>query len=298
MCLLVPLIENPPWTRRTDAGEWQKLVNNSWETFAPEDLLTLTQTEGQVWIALFSFVCNNEIRKRYHFNSFRKGQLLRARKYINEVLLDQLPVLADVQRFMDELAITEVPEPTAMQGGSAVMMVEQVSVAREKITANRDWKSVAKHQIENVFGKQTDATDADLKRLVENVYALEGIEDVLGENQAPLAELYAQPLASLTVTVIDLSAAQTPNPARASIMYTKKGAEKVMTTQHGPFLRQKWTKTSATVDGVEVDAAALQSALSLSQLDKCMVKVDVSFEGDKAFQTALCSDPVSASPSE
>lgn len=37
------------------------------------------------------------MRRRYHFNSFRKAQLLRARKYLNEVLLDQLPVLADMQ---------------------------------------------------------------------------------------------------------------------------------------------------------------------------------------------------------
>jgi hypothetical protein len=37
------------------------------------------------------------VRRRYHFNSFRKAQLLRARKYLNEVLLDQLPVLADMQ---------------------------------------------------------------------------------------------------------------------------------------------------------------------------------------------------------
>ncbi len=31
LMLLVPLIENPPWTRRTSAGKWEKFVNQKWE---------------------------------------------------------------------------------------------------------------------------------------------------------------------------------------------------------------------------------------------------------------------------
>ena len=127
LCSIVPVLENPPWTRRLPKSrQWQKLVEQQWEDVATTELLTLTKTEGQVWLALFSLICNNEVRKRYHFNSFRKGQLLRARKYMNEVLLDQLPVLADVQRFMDELALADVPQPTAEQGGSSVLRFEQV----------------------------------------------------------------------------------------------------------------------------------------------------------------------------
>ena len=45
-------------------------------------------------------MCEEECRKRYHFTSMRKGNILRARKYLNDVLLDQLPVLAGVQRWV------------------------------------------------------------------------------------------------------------------------------------------------------------------------------------------------------
>jgi len=38
-------------------------------------------------------------------------------------MLDQLPVLADVQRFMDELAVAEVPEPTSLP---PTLLLEQV----------------------------------------------------------------------------------------------------------------------------------------------------------------------------
>lgn len=52
----------------------------------------------QIWLAMYHLMCEEECRKRYHFNSMRKNNILRARKYLNDVLLDQLPVLAAVQR--------------------------------------------------------------------------------------------------------------------------------------------------------------------------------------------------------
>ena len=44
----------------------------------------------------------SQIRKRYGFDAYRKQTLLRARRFVNDVLLDQIPVLADLQRFMDQ----------------------------------------------------------------------------------------------------------------------------------------------------------------------------------------------------
>jgi len=317
LCCVVPLIENPPWTRRTDSGEWQKLVENKWVTYQPADLLTLTKTEGQLWLALFQIVCNNEVRKRYHFNSFRKNQLLRARKYINEVLLDQLPVLADVQRFMDELAITEVPEPTAQQGGSSVLIVEQVSMAQEKLVKHRDWAAIAAAQIKEVFGAQTDATDADLRRLVDNVYAMDGVEEILGET--PTAELYSQELSTLTVTPI-VTGAQTPVPFTFTLEYTRTGSVKPMATQYGPFLRQKWAPeerreldlSAAQAQAVAAHDASVQAAGEAgkendgSQLPvpplmdvgsmAVLFKADVAFIGTTPFQTALVSDAVRRNP--
>ena len=79
----------------------------------------------QVWLAVFHLLSNSDCRKRYHINAFRKASLLRARKYLNDVMLDQLPVLADIQRYMDELAIMDVPEP-AQDPFSNNLLVEQV----------------------------------------------------------------------------------------------------------------------------------------------------------------------------
>eukprot|EP01036_Dinobryon_divergens_P029944 gene29944-39117_t len=97
---------NPPWTRRTGAGKWEKLVDQNWKEVPPIDLLKITKLEGQPWLGLYALVgkttypymISKEVfRSRYHLNTFRKGQLLRLRKYLNDILLDQLPFLADIQ---------------------------------------------------------------------------------------------------------------------------------------------------------------------------------------------------------
>jgi len=65
LCSLVPVLENPPWTRRLPlSNQWQKRDGDGqkWNDVANADLLTLTKIEGQVWIALFSLVCNAEVR--------------------------------------------------------------------------------------------------------------------------------------------------------------------------------------------------------------------------------------------
>jgi len=262
-------------------------------------LLTLTKTEGQMWLALFNFICNAEIQKRYHFNSFRKGQLMRVRKYINEVLLDQLPVLADVQRFMDELALMEAPRPTDESGA---LMMEQVATTTEKLSKQRDWDALAKEQLEKIFSAQSDATDSDLRRLVDNVYTMDGIEDVMGE--APPSDLYAQELTSLSVVLLaatnedasdavqepvdgafDASAEPETKSASADITeiarfeYTFSGKPKSITTTAGPFLRRKFV----------APAAAKSTAL----VENVLIKAELGFTGPLAFNTALCSEPMS-----
>ena len=44
-------------------------------------------------------------RGKYEWDEFKKAGVIRLRKYMNEVLLDQLPVLADTQRTLDHLQV-------------------------------------------------------------------------------------------------------------------------------------------------------------------------------------------------
>ena len=162
LILLVPLIENPPWTRRLEDGKWQKLIDQKWTAVAPIDLLKVTKLEGQPWLGLYHLLAKETFRKQYHLNSFRKNQVLRVRKYINEVLLDQLPFLADIQRYMDELSVTDVPEPLSV--GDSAFLLQQVAVTREGLLKGKNWSEVADLQMENVY-TMTDKTDKDLIKM-------------------------------------------------------------------------------------------------------------------------------------
>ncbi|CAM9177073.1 unnamed protein product [Hapterophycus canaliculatus] len=163
---LVILVENPPWTRRTEEGTWQKFVDFEWRNVAVTDLLQVTQTEGQVWLAMYHLICDEECRKRYHFNSMRKNNILRVRKYLNDVLLDQLPVLAAVQRYMDELTIMDVPEPPSM-GTTGSLLMEQIPKVRESLTRGHDWEGIVLKATTpkgvGAFCTYDDADDPDVK---------------------------------------------------------------------------------------------------------------------------------------
>ena len=165
LILLIPLIENPPWTRRLPTGKWQKLIDQKWQEVAPIDLLKVTKLEGQPWLGLYHLLAKEVFRERYHLNTFRKAQVLRVRKYLNDVILDQLPVLADIQRYMDELSMTEVPEPH-LGGANSVFMFQQVPVMRETLLKGKDWQACADLQMDTVF-VVTDREDKFLKKMAD-----------------------------------------------------------------------------------------------------------------------------------
>eukprot|EP00951_Prasinocladus_malaysianus_P045569 scaffold609240_cov43-Prasinocladus_malaysianus.AAC.1 len=51
-----------------------------------------------VWLAINNLVVDPAFREKYDFNEFRKDALQSLRRYMNELLFDQLPVLKDLQR--------------------------------------------------------------------------------------------------------------------------------------------------------------------------------------------------------
>ncbi|CEG35695.1 uncharacterized protein PHALS_00034 [Plasmopara halstedii] len=145
---LVALVENPPWTHKavariptaksneaqTTEVKWKKFVDQKWVVVEPRDLLALTTTEAQVWLAIYYLLCTKSAREHYEMTQYRKDQLLRVRKYLNEILMDQLPLLADVQRYLDELAIVQVGS-TSVPGKKSLIM-ETVPYLRESLFRN------------------------------------------------------------------------------------------------------------------------------------------------------------------
>lgn len=103
-------------------GEREVFENQKWTVVPKEDYSKLPKLEAQVWIAIYNLFMEPECRKKYELNEYRKSNLLRLRKYLNEIILDQIPVLSHLARSLDELTILQVN--TSL--GSNPFIVQQV----------------------------------------------------------------------------------------------------------------------------------------------------------------------------
>ncbi len=65
----------------------------------------VSKNEAQAWLALHNIILNQEVLRIYEITDQRKNTLLRLLKYLNDVLIDQIPPLANLKLFLDRLTI-------------------------------------------------------------------------------------------------------------------------------------------------------------------------------------------------
>ena len=104
-CVLVPLLEAKPWIRKNAKGEEEKFEDQKWTVIQSHEKGRLTKIEAQVWLTIYNLMMTGESGRKYEVTSFRKQNLLRLRKFMNEVLLDQLPMLTEMLRGLEQLNI-------------------------------------------------------------------------------------------------------------------------------------------------------------------------------------------------
>ena len=174
---MVPLITDSPWSRRREDGTEEKYVEGQWTKMEPGDHHKLTKTQAQAWLALYTMIQDGDIRKKYHINTHNKEELLRLRGHFNEVLLDQIPVLNEMRRTLEELSLMEpaAPEPS--------VVLEQLPEIREHLLkVNRGkWDAIASYQKDAVFSPDEATMKAQAKRLA-GTYDLDMLESLLPED--------------------------------------------------------------------------------------------------------------------
>jgi len=72
----------------------------------PQDLQKMPKIEAQIWLTIYNMFLSSDTNRKYEVTTFRKANLLRLRKYLNEVTLDQLPILSNLLRALEELSMT------------------------------------------------------------------------------------------------------------------------------------------------------------------------------------------------
>eukprot|EP00898_Chlorokybus_atmophyticus_P008829 jgi/Chlat1/8948/Chrsp94S08253 len=173
---LVPLLDSRPWMRRrvrtSDSSTvFEAYGDHGWVTVPPEERLKLTKPEAQVWLSLNNLLVEPKCRAKYTYDDHRKDTVLKLRRHFNELLFDQLPVLKDLQRVIEELILMQTMPPGEVQ--AARLILEQVPVMRERMLQGKDWGALAASHREVLLAHTLEAQEdltarmRDMMRLLD-----------------------------------------------------------------------------------------------------------------------------------
>lgn len=169
---LVPLLEERPWVRRRKVSGsggnkpvTEVFADGRWSEQAREDRLQLTKCDGQVWLAVNNLTVDAKCRAKYRYDDHRKGVMERLKRFFNDVLFDQLPVLKDLQRVLDEIMLSVAPASHEVTQGRLIL--EQVPEIRSALLKRTDaeWKAMAARQLSTFFADSPEARRAAADRM-------------------------------------------------------------------------------------------------------------------------------------
>lgn len=114
--------------------------------------------------------------QKYELTTFRKNNLMRLKKYMSEVLLDQLPMLTPMLRGLEEMAL--MPDSNVRSQNSFI--VEVLPELRARIVNGRNWKEIAEYQFKSFFSPNAKQAKEDLDRMMK-LYTDEVFEEFMDD---------------------------------------------------------------------------------------------------------------------
>ncbi|CRG93651.1 MYND finger protein, putative [Plasmodium gallinaceum] len=99
LLILIPLMEKKPWRKENyifEKNEWIKIEDN-----------TLATVEKQLWLILYTLILNKSCQEKYEMTNYRRNNILKLRKYMNENLYEQIPPLKTLHIFIEHLYISK-----------------------------------------------------------------------------------------------------------------------------------------------------------------------------------------------
>lgn len=167
-CVLIPLMEQKPWIKKSSAG---KMIFEEQHWVKSRDSLKIPKVEAQIWMTIFNLFMNPDVRSKYELNSYRKNNLLRLRKFINEVVIDQLPILGALLRSLEELSLMGDSLPSKI----SAFVIQQLPELQDKICYGQNWDEIAEYQKREFWVENQE----EVKRAADLMVS--GFEDFLGE---------------------------------------------------------------------------------------------------------------------
>eukprot|EP01051_Picozoa_sp_SAG22_P013575 SAG22_NODE_1537_length_4188_cov_108.843238_3_plen_178_part_00 len=118
---------------------------------------------AQVWLALYNLIMSAgqaATGMGYPMDNTKKPNVEKLKKYLNDVLTDQLPPLKELRRVVEEIGMMDLG---AAENTSFV--IEQVSEMREAIIADQDWEKLSAATLRNYFQMSKDERMAEIMKM-------------------------------------------------------------------------------------------------------------------------------------
>ncbi|XP_067130962.1 zinc finger MYND domain-containing protein 10-like isoform X2 [Centruroides vittatus] len=165
---LITILEMKPWLQFHSNEKCKKYFEGKWIEVDAEERLKLTKTEGQIWISLFHLLLDDDCKRKYIINNYRKNKILKLQNYLNDIIIDQIPVLEQLQRYLYYLSISDPP-----QGKSEISEIRESLLNKGK----EKWKNIANIQAVKFFNPAQKEMMDVAKRLLE-LYDLDIMESL------------------------------------------------------------------------------------------------------------------------
>ncbi len=159
ICLSVHLLERAPWLKRSATGGLQRFDDNRWVPITRADLPQLGKLEAQVWLILYNLLLEPECRQKYEYNTYNQAIILRLREFILPETMDQLPVLGDLLRYLEELSLMTLRTDASVvrAGGFIEELSEHAGRAEHASMTDADFQALAQAQVATVFNDSEES---------------------------------------------------------------------------------------------------------------------------------------------
>ncbi|XP_059608288.1 zinc finger MYND domain-containing protein 10 homolog [Phlebotomus argentipes] len=170
-CVLSEILHLRPWMRR-QGHTFQHFINDRWQSVAGEEISRVTKSEAHTWFCLRELLLNPRLFASYHVNNFRQTEISKVQGLLNDVLLDQLPPLADLKHFLVTFSVAKNPET---QQRDKKLLLEELPQIRETLLSH-----LSSHGVENIiddFQKSINITE--IASTLSKAYNLDALEQLL-----------------------------------------------------------------------------------------------------------------------
>lgn len=97
-------IDEAPWERVNPRTGLKESWNGEWKDYTAE----VSVAEGNCWVALLSLICSEEVRTgAYELTPSRVRSLLKLRRRLTDILIQQIPHLDILKRFVEEMHVSQ-----------------------------------------------------------------------------------------------------------------------------------------------------------------------------------------------